>query len=157
MYSSIFSFLPEAGDREILERIYIEEDAAALSQVPRLSEKGRELHEAFAGSDRERLLALWRELSPGDVAVLEGISPSTYVTDLHTDLYILSDRTDDYIPHVESLRLRDEASDNGTEVHYLEFRAFNHVEPDGAGDPIGLLGDTTKLINMTWRLLQRLL
>jgi len=157
MYSSIFSFLPEAGDREILERIYIEEDAAALSQVPRLSEKGRELHEAFASSDRERLLALWRELSPGDVAVLEGISPSTYVTDLHTDLYILSDRTDDYIPHVESLRLRDEASDNGTEVHYLEFRAFNHVEPDGAGDPIGLLGDTTKLINMTWRLLQRLL
>jgi acetyl esterase/lipase len=157
MYSSIISLLPDAGDREILERIYIEGDSAALTQVSRLSEKSRELHEAFVRSDKERLRALWKELAPDDVAVLEGISPSTYVGDLHTDLYILSDRNDNYIPHVESLRLRDEASGNGTEVHYLEFRAFNHVEPDGAGDPIGLIGDTTKLIHMTWRLLQRLL
>jgi acetyl esterase/lipase len=157
MYRSIISFLPEFQDRDILGRIYLEDDTAAISQVSRLSEKGRELHEAFSGKDTERILALWRELSPGDVAVLEEISPSTYVQGLHTDLYILAGKTDPYIPHVESLRLRDDVSGNGSDVHYLEFQAFNHVEPGGLGDPIGLLGDTTKLMHMTWRLLQRLL
>jgi len=157
MYRSIISFLPDTRDREVLGRIYLEDDSAALSQVLRLSEKGRELHEAFASKDTQRILALWRELSPGDVAVLEEISPSTYVENLHTDLYILAGKTDPYIPHVESLRLRDDASGNGADVHYLEFQAFNHVEPGGFSDPIGLLGDTTKLMHMTWRLLQRLL
>jgi hypothetical protein len=78
------------------------------------------------------------------------------VQDLHTDLYILAGRTDPYIPHVESLRLRDGVSGNGSDVHYLEFTAFNHVEPGGTDDPVGLLGDTGKLMHMTWRLLQRL-
>jgi acetyl esterase/lipase len=157
MYRSIISFLPQAEDREILGRIYLDEDTRALSRVSGLSDKGKELHEAFAAKDTERILALWRELSPGDVAVLEEISPSSYVQNLHTDLYILTGRTDRYIPYVESLRLRDDVSGNGTAVHYLEFRAFNHVEPAGFGDPLGLLGDTTKLMHMTWRLLERLL
>jgi acetyl esterase/lipase len=157
MYRSIISFLPETQDRQILSRIYLDEDERGLSQVPDLSEKGAELHEAFAAKDTVRILALWRELSPGDVAVLEEISPSSYVHDLKTDLYILTGRTDRYIPYVESLRLRDDVSGNGTDVHYLEFRAFNHVEPGGLSDPLGLLGDTTKLMHMTWRLLQRLL
>ena len=157
MYRSIISFLPEYEDRDILGRIYLKDDAGALSLVPKLSEKGRELHEAFASKDTQRILALWKELSPGDVQVLEDISPSTYVQGLHTDLYILAGKTDPYIPYVESLRLRDGASGNGSDVHYLEFQAFNHVEPGGLNDPVGLLGDTGKLMHMTWRLLQRLL
>jgi dienelactone hydrolase len=156
MYGSIISFMPEREDRRILTALYVDEDPAAASEVPLLSDKGRELHQAFASGNRERLEVLWREIAPDDVATLEAISPSSYLAALDADLYILSDRTDDYIPHVESLRLRDEATDNGAEVHYVEFRAFNHVEPE-VDDPLGLLGDTTKLIHMTWRLLERLL
>ena len=157
MYSSIISFLPDARDREILESIYIENRPATSSQVAGLSERGRELHETFAAGDSAKLVALWRDFAPDDVAVLEGISPSAYVHNLSMDLYILADRTDDYIPHVESLRLRDDVSGNGSEVHYLELQGFNHVEPGGLGDPIALLGDTGKLMHLTWRLLQRLL
>jgi len=157
LHRSIISFLPNEEDRRILSRLYLEDDEAARAQTGRLSEKGRELYDAFEERDTQAIIALWNELSPGDVETLREISPSTYVKGLHTDLYIMAGRTDPYIPHVESLRLRDGASGNGTEVHYLEFRAFNHVEPGGLDDPTGLLGDTTKLMFYTWRLLQRLL
>jgi hypothetical protein len=157
LHRSIISFLPDPEDREILRRIYLDEDTTAVYQVSRLSAKGRELRDAFESKDTGAILSLWNELSPGDVEVLREISPSTYVRGLHTDLYIMTGKTDRYIPYVESLKLRDSAEGNGSDVHYLEFRAFNHVEPGGLGDPVGLLGDTTKLLHATWRLLMRLL
>ena len=156
MHRSIISLLPDAVDREVLGRIYIDDDTAALTQVWRLTENGRALHEAFASKDAKRLQELWRQISPEDTAVLDNISPSMHVSGLRADLYVLSDEDDDYIPHVESLRLRDAAAVGNADVHYLGFEAFDHVEPDGLTDPLGLLGDTTKLMHMTWRLLMRL-
>jgi acetyl esterase/lipase len=156
MHRSIISLLPNAVDREVLGRIYIEEDTAALTRVWEMTEDGRALHEAFASKDAARLQELWRAISPQDAAVLDAISPSMHVSGLRADLYVLSDEDDDYIPHVESLRLRDAAAVGDSDVHYLGFDAFDHVEPEGLTDPLGLLGDTSKLMHMTWRLLMRL-
>ncbi len=157
LYRSIISFLPENEDRSLLTRIYLDDDNSARAEVSHLSDKGRELYDAFEKRDTKTIIRLWTEFSPQDVETLREISPSTYVHGLHTDLYIMAGRTDRYIPHVESLKLRDGASGNGSNVHYLEFRAFNHVEPGGLSDPVGLLGDTAKIMFCTWRLLERLL
>jgi len=157
LYSSIISFLPEPGDRDILTRIFLDGDEPAREEVPQLSPLGRDVYDAFQAKDSQRVLAFWSEVSPQDVATLRQISPSSYVADLHTELFIMTDRSDPYIPYVESRRLRDAASQNGDPVHYAEFDFLNHVEPKSPTNPFSFLADLLKLIFYSWLLMLRVL
>jgi predicted esterase len=55
-------------------------------------------------------------MSPQDVATLRQVSPSSAVAALDTELFIMHDRSDPYIPYVESRRLRDAAVGNSYQV-----------------------------------------
>lgn len=150
LYTSVIAYLPEARDRDILTRIFIDEDVSARQMVSELSPLGRDVHDAFQDKDSSRVLAFWSDVSPQDVATLRDISPSSYVASLHTELFILTDRSDPYIPYVESRRLRDAASHNGNQTHYAEFDFLNHVELSGPTNPIAFLADLIKLLFYAW-------
>ncbi|MBI2912359.1 MAG: prolyl oligopeptidase family serine peptidase [Chloroflexi bacterium] len=157
LYSSIISFLPEPGDRGILTRIFMDEDPSARQEVSQLSPLGRDIYDAFEARDAARILAFWSEVSPQDVATLRQISPSSYVANLNTDLFIMTDRSDPYIPYVESRRLRDAAASNGGAVHYAEFDFLNHVELRSPANPFSFLADLLKLVFYAWLLMLRVL
>ncbi len=157
LHRSIISFLPETADRDILTRIFIDGDETALGELPQLSSLGRDVYEAFQARDPDRILAFWSEVSPQDVATLRDISPSSYVTNLDTELFIMTDRSDPYIPYVESRRLRDAASHNGIRIHYAEFDFLNHVELTSPSNPLSFLADLLKLIFYSWLLMLQVL
>jgi dienelactone hydrolase len=157
LYSSLISFLSDEGDRDILRRIYLDGDESARAEVGRLTAAGREIFEAFERKDAERILAFWGEVSPEHVNTLREISPSAHVANLHTDLFIMTDRSDPYIPYVESRRLRDAAGANGNRIHYAEFDFFNHVEPTNPGNPLVFLADVVKLLYYAWLIMLRLM
>lgn len=156
LYRSIISFLPDGDDREVLTRIFVEEEAAAREELWRLSEKGMEIYGAFEDKDPDRILGFWSEVSPRDVDTLRDISPSKYVANLHAELFIMTDRSDPYIPFVESRRLRDAAAGNGNQIHYAEFDFLNHVEPSSPSNPIVFLTDLLKVLYYSWLLMLRL-
>jgi len=157
LYNSVISYLPEAEDRDILTRIFVDEDPGASALVGRLSPQARDIYDALQDRDVERILAFWGEVSPQDIATLRAVSPSSAVAALDTDLFILHDRSDPYIPYVESRRLRDATADNGHQVYFAEFDFLNHVELKNPSNPISFLADLVKLIFYSWLLMLRVL
>lgn len=157
LHRSIISYLPDAGDRRILTRIFLDEDPAARQEIDRLTPQGRQIYEAFQARDPDRLLAFWSQVSPQDISTLRRISPSSCVAELETRTFILTDRSDPYIPYVESRRLRDALSQNGAQIHYAEFNILNHVEPTNPGNPFLFLADLFKLIFYAWLLMLQVL
>src|SRR3990170_1430872 len=157
LYNSVISYLPDPEDRDILTRIFVDEDPAARSLVSRLSPRARDIYGAFEDRDPERILAFWGDVSPQDVATLREVSPSTSVQALDADLFIMHDRSDPYIPYVESRRLRDATADNGHQVYFAEFDFLNHVELKSPSNPISFLADLVKLIFYSWLLMMRVL
>jgi len=157
LYNSIISYLPDAEDREILTRIFVDEDLSARASVGRLSPQARDIYDAFQDKDPDRILAFWGEMSPQDVATLRQVSPSSAVAALDTELFIMHDRSDPYIPYVESRRLRDAAVGNSHQVYFAEFDFLNHVELTKPSNPIAFLADLVKLIFYFWLLMLRVL
>ncbi|MDP2674051.1 MAG: alpha/beta hydrolase [Dehalococcoidia bacterium] len=157
LYNSVISYLPSAQDRDILTRIFVDEDASARLTVGRLSPRAREIYDAFQAKDAERILKFWGEVSPQDVSTLRKVSPSTSVQALDADLFIMHDRSDPFIPYVESRRLRDATAGNGHRVYFAEFDFLNHVEPKNPSNPISFMADMVKLTFYSWLLILRML
>jgi len=157
LYNSIISYLPEAEDRDILTRIFVDEDDSARPKVSRLSPRAREIYEALQNKDPARILKFWSEVSPQDVNTLREVSPSTSVQALNADLFIMHDRSDPFIPYVESRRLRDATVGNGHRVYFAEFDFLNHVEPKNPSNPISFMADMVKLTFYSWLLILRML
>lgn len=157
LYNSIIAFLPDPRDRDILTRIFVNEEPEARDRVDQLSPEAREIYKAFDARDPDSILEFWSEVSPQDVAVLREVSPSSVVAALETDLFIMHDRSDPFIPHVESRRLRDATMHNGYNVYFAEFDFLNHVEPTSPSNPIAFLADMVKLIFYSWLMMTRLI
>ena len=157
LYNSIISYLPNEEDRDILTRIFVNEDPSARALVGRLSSRARDIYGAFEDRDPERILAFWGDVSPQDVATLREVSPSTSVQALDADLFIMHDRSDPYIPYVESRRLRDATAGNGHQVYFAEFDFLNHVELKNPSNPISFLADLVKLIFYSWLIMLKVL
>ncbi|OGO48496.1 MAG: hypothetical protein A2W34_04160 [Chloroflexi bacterium RBG_16_64_32] len=157
LYNSVISYLPREEDREILTRVFVDEDQGARALVGRLSPRARSIYDALQDKDPDRILAFWGEVSPQDVAVLREVSPSSAVSALDTELFIMHDRSDPFIPYVESRRLRDATADNGHQVYFAEFDFLNHVELKSPSNPISFLADLVKLIFYSWLLMMRVL
>ena len=157
LHRSIISYLPDARDRDILTRIFLADDASAVGLVGELSPEAHDIYDAFQARDPDRILAFWGKVSPQDVATLREISPSSYAAHLQTDLFIMHDRSDPYIPYVESRRLRDAVAGNGSDIHFAEFDILNHVELRSPSNPFILIIDFFKLIYYSWLLMLRVL
>ena len=157
LYNSVISYLPREEDREILTRVFVDEDQGARALVGRLSPRARSIYDALQDKDTDRILAFWGEVSPQDVSVLREVSPSSAVSALDTELFIMHDRSDPFIPYVESRRLRDATADNGHQVYFAEFDFLNHVELKSPSNPISFLADLVKLIFYSWLLMMRVL
>ena len=89
----------------------------------------RDLAELLAGTSREHAVAVVDALPADSLAALDRISPSTYVANLRTRLYVMHDVDDTFIPFTES-RAMVSADVNGAIKRYTEFEIFAHVIPD---------------------------
>ena len=157
LYNSVISYLPDRHDREVLTRIFVDEDESARELVAGLSPRARDIYDAFQARDADRILEFWGEVSPQDVRTLRDVSPSSAVQALDTELFIMHDRSDPFIPYVESRRLRDATEGNGHQVYFAEFDFLNHVEPKSPTNPVAFLADMVKLIFYSWLLMLRVL
>lgn len=155
LHSSIISYLEDERDRDILKRVFIDEDESAKDEIGDLTDDGLNIYEAFRDKDADRIIAFWSDVSPQDIDTLREISPSEYVANLHTELFIMTDKSDPYVPYVESRRLRDAVSGNGNEIHYAEFDFLNHVELS-VNNPLSFAEDFGRLLYNTWLIMQKI-
>ena len=157
LHRSMIHYLSEEFDRELLTAVFLRGENPSAVDLANLSSEGRGVYDVLQSGDPDSILNLWNQVSPGDVATLKEVSPSTVISELNTELFVLHDRADPYIPYVESRRLRDAAQEMGLVLHYAEFDIFNHVEPNKWTDPMTFLANILKLSYYSWLLLQRVL
>jgi hypothetical protein len=78
---------------------------------------------------RERAIEITRNFSPDVRDRLARVSPSSVLDQLHTQLYLMHDMDDPFIPFTESRRLVANAPP-GLISRYTEFSIFAHVIPE---------------------------
>ena len=86
---------------------------------------------------------------------LERLSPSRTVERLEGELFIIHDRGDQFIPYVESRRIRDALSGREN-VHFTELQLFDHVRPQLTRDSDVIVLDLARVYYLLYQLLLRL-
>jgi len=152
---SLIHYVDDAGDRDILFRIFLEDDESARQEVGELSPRSRVMFDVLDNRDPDRAQELLARLWPQDVAILRRLSPSASIDGLQAELIIVHDRQDKFIPYVESRRLA-EAAGEQNDVYYAELDLFRHVDPTVTANPLSFLADLIELFFQAYRLMLQL-
>jgi acetyl esterase/lipase len=148
--------LDDPYDREVLTAAFVNRKPVTQEQIAGLSPDGRAVYDFLTSAgDPARARRLIVGLPPDAVARLRALSPSQAAGDLRTEVFIVHDRGDEFIPYVESRRLRD-ALVARTKVHFDEVRFFKHVEPRLNQRSDVLVLDGVRLIFRLYQILLRL-
>jgi dienelactone hydrolase len=152
---SLIHYVDDAGDRDILTRIFLEDDESARQELGELSPRSRVIFDLLDNRDPDRAQELLARLWPEDVAILRRLSPSASIDGLQAELFIVHDRQDKFIPYVESRRLAEAAGEQDN-VYYAELDLFRHVDPTVTANPLTFLADLIELFFQAYRLMLQL-
>jgi len=152
---SLIYYVADPGDRDILSRIFLEDDQSVRQEVGELSPRSRVIFELLDNHDPDRAQELLAQLWPQDAATLRRLSPSASIDGLHTELFIVHDRHDRFLPCAESRRLA-EAARGQNDVYYAELDLFRHVDPTVTANPLSFLVDLIEFFFQAYRLMLRL-
>lgn len=127
--SHLIDGLPDAGERALLERVFVERDAIVDEEVlSTMSPEARAVHRILSGASLSEAKELISGLPDSMRSKLDAISPDTRIQDLDARVLIMHDRQDKLVPSEESRRLADALSERG-DVYHTEFSLFQHVDP----------------------------
>ncbi|MBM3933258.1 MAG: hypothetical protein FJ319_02980 [SAR202 cluster bacterium] len=142
--------VPDEGDRELLTRIFKDnDDAADLGGNGMATEQGRAAYLLLEGvpfEDTERLMAT---LGPQIGEFMRAVSPSTNIDKISARVLIMHDRGDKLVPPEESRRMAAALSKDDRTYH-TEFSFFQkqvqlHVDKTKSVGPLGFIREAAKL------------
>ena len=146
--------LDDPRERDLLTRIFIDEEPGSPEELAGLSPVARSSYNFLANRDPGAVADLIRNLPPDAVAELDYLSPKTSIDRVKAELFILHDRGDPVIPYTESRRLKDTV-DGRPNAHFDELRLFEHVKPKLNQRPEIIALDSTRLLFRLYQLLLR--
>jgi len=155
MAEQLIDRLPDSGDRDLLWRVFVRQESVAGSELAALTPTGRHSYDFLSNRDPARVPELIEQLPTAFLDDMRALSPSLHVDGLKAETFILHDRSDRYIPYVESRRLRDRLAGH-PKLHYTELTVFEHVEPHSEKGALALFLDGSRLYFRLYQLLLRL-
>ena len=121
--------LPDPNDRAVLERLYLDGDDAARTDVPTMTPAGRAALGLLDGLPPAETEAALAQLPAETTARLQSISPSRVIDRVKTRLFLMHDYGDHVVPYTESRRMAAAAPPAILE-RFAEFDLFDHVMPN---------------------------
>ncbi len=155
MAEQLIDRLADSGDRDVLWRAFVDQETLTSADLASLTPAGRDAYDFLANRDPARVPELIQKLPPAFLDDMRALSPSLRLDGLTAEVFILHDRTDRYIPYVESRRLRDRLAGHAN-LHYTELTIFQHVEPSSQKGALALFLDGSRLYFRLYQLLLRL-
>ncbi len=147
--------LPDANDRALLTRAFVRRQEVSEAEIAGLTAPGRAAYDLLTSGDPERAQELLHLLPPSALTKLERLSPNRVIDRERGELIIIHDRGDEFIPYVESRRMRDALAGRG-DVHFTEVSLFEHVEPRLSRGGNVIVLDGARLYFRLYQLLRRL-
>jgi dienelactone hydrolase len=141
--------LTDAADRDLLVRIFRQNDSGAEAEVASLSPEGMAAYRIAKGVPFEEFDALVTQLSPQTTEFLRRISPSTNIDQIKARVLVMHDRADRLVPSEESRRLAEALSGRSGSYH-TEFSLFQkeiqlHEDQDVSVGPLDFSKEAFKL------------
>lgn len=127
-------FIHEVDDefsRGLLEKAFVSGETLGLFDILALSLEGKAVFAALSNRDPQVAAFVFQALPGSLKEQLARLSPQNALGGIKTDVYVMHDRNDTYIPFTESRRLV-EALKDYPRLRYSEFDLFQHVEPTKA-------------------------
>jgi hypothetical protein len=155
MSKQVIEQLDDEKDKEILTRIFVDQEPEPNDDRSHLSAEGRAAYDLLVNTDPSRVAELVDRLPAAAQEWLSSLSLAGHLGGLRAETFILHDRSDRYIPYVESRRLRD-ALEGQVKLHYTELSIFQHVEPTANRAAHLLVVDSSKLFFHLYQILLRL-
>lgn len=115
-----------------------------------LSDSGRVVLSLISGPSLNDAMSSLSHLNSNTINFLEQISPSTNISNLRADVFLMHDRQDKMVPSEESRRFSQAAKRNGNRVHLTEFSSFQNVVQVHKNDSEKL--SSTGYIKQSWKL-----
>jgi acetyl esterase/lipase len=154
MSEQVIERLDSEEDKKLLTRILVDQEEGATNDLWRLSPEGRAAYDLLTNTDPSRVAQLIDQMPTKAWEALQSLSLKGRLGGLRAETFILHDRSDRYIPYVESRRLRD-ALEGRVKLHYTEVDIFEHVEPTANRAAHVLVVDSSKLFFHLYQLLLR--
>ncbi|HEX9067119.1 MAG TPA: hypothetical protein VF807_00005, partial [Ktedonobacterales bacterium] len=82
------------------------------------------------------------------------LSPKSVVVRLRTQIYLLHDTSDQYVPFTESRDFAAALTSSGKPHDFVELSIFQHVEVRSGNGVLPLLGDGARLYGVVFQMLQ---
>jgi acetyl esterase/lipase len=147
-----------ANEAQILSNAFLLTGDGTIAPLPadqlaQLSPPAQAAYHLLEGDQPTQVDDNLAALSPAMKALLTRLSPSAYLAQVRTPIYLLHDRNDQYVPFTQS-RAFNAALNASHEAHeYAEFGIFQHVEVR-SGLGLDAVGDYLTLFHLLTQLLQ---
>jgi pimeloyl-ACP methyl ester carboxylesterase len=126
----------------------------SAGQIAQLAQESAAVYHLLAGDQPARVNANLAALSPDLKALLANLSPSQVVDGIRAPVYLLHDRSDQYVPVTESREFAAALANLHYHYDFAEVGVFQHTEVRaGLGLP-QLLGDAQNLLRLVSEVVQ---
>ncbi len=123
-------------------------DRLSSDQIAQLVPSSAAAYHLLAGDEPTEVDANLAALSPAVKTLLGSLSPITIVSQLHMPIYLLHDRSDQYVPYTESRAFAAALAGLHDRYDFAEFGIFQHVEVRAGLDTGQLIGDGSNLLRL---------
>jgi acetyl esterase/lipase len=149
----VLSLVADAGDRARLADRYdaVVTSGGLPSPDPALaaslrSDSGRAVYALLTAGSLARAEQVIAGLPSPVQELLAALSPDRHLRAIRTDVFLMHDTGDAYVPYPQSRELAADLAPLGLLARATEFRLFDHVEPKG----IDLIGAAPELWKLLW-------
>jgi dienelactone hydrolase len=129
-------------------------ESLSPAQVAQLAPSSAAAYHLLAGDEPGLVDANLAALSPEVRALLSSLSPSRVVSQIHAPIYLLHDRSDQFVPVSESLEFAAALARLHHRYDFAEFGIFQHVEVRANSGFSQLVGDGVSLLRLASEVMQ---
>lgn len=112
------------------------------------------MYHLLAGDEPDKVDRNLAALSPPIQALLENLSPSRVINQIHAPIYLLHDRNDQFVPFTESRAFADALTRMHHPHDFAEFGIFQHVEVRSNLNIWQVAGDSASLFHILTEVMQ---
>ncbi|WP_052889930.1 alpha/beta hydrolase family protein [Thermogemmatispora carboxidivorans] len=122
------------------------------TELKQLSPSTRAAYHLLAGDQPGQVTENLAALSPQMRALLAQLSPASVVTAIAAPIFLLHDRSDAYVPFTETRAFASALQRLHHPYDMAEFGIFQHVEVRSGLSPLQVLGDSSRLATIVWKI-----
>nr|BBH92730.1 hypothetical protein KTA_09290 [Thermogemmatispora argillosa] len=122
------------------------------AELKQLSPSTRAAYHLLAGDQPQQVATNLAALSPQMRALLAQLSPASVISEIQAPIFLLHDRSDAYVPFTETREFAAALQRLHHPYDMAEFGIFQHVEVRSGLSPLQLVGDSSRLALIIWKI-----